>query len=153
MKHKFLLDVMILYHAVKGVDDHENPDPTAAEFIRLVRENCHTITADHVLAEKYSAHIKKLFANPSLQFAAVNFFLDVLTNSAKFAVEASSAPALPAGVKVPKEDEYVVRAALVSRPIVVTSEERLLKAINNQEAQLALRALHPREAIELAKDR
>ena len=143
---------MILYHAVKGVDDHENPDPTAAEFIRLVRENCHTITADHVLAERYSVHIRKLFASPSLQFAAVNFFLDVLINPAKFAVEASAAPKLPTGVKVPKEDEYVVRAALVSRPMVVTSEQRLLNAINNQHAQLGLKALHPRQAIELAKD-
>ncbi len=46
----------------------------------------------------------------------------------------------------------VVRAALISHPLAVTSEKRLLNAINSQRILLGLAALSPKEAIEGAKN-
>ncbi len=49
MKHKFLLNEMLIYPAVKGVGEKDYPDSTAAELVRLIGENCHTLVAHRVL--------------------------------------------------------------------------------------------------------
>ncbi len=151
MKHKFLLDLMILYHAIKGVDEHDNPDSTAADLLRLIRQNCHTILVDRTLADKYLSHVNELFSQPSHLTEASIFITEFIANSAKMMREESDPPQLPAGVKVPPEDEYVVRAALISHPLVVTAEERLRNCINKYPG-LGLKAITPAEALELAKD-
>jgi len=142
---------MVIYHAIKGVDEAGNPDQTSGELVRLIGENCHTVVADNELAERYSRHLKKLLSIPSLLYKTTEFLSEVIYNSSKFAVEVSPAPQLPPGVRVPREDEYVVRAALISHPIIVTAEDRVLKAVS-RESVLALKALTPAEALELAKD-
>lgn len=53
---------------------------------------------------------------------------------------------------IPKEDHYVVRAGLISRPTIVTDEEDLRDSINEHWGVLGLRAITPAEALELAKD-
>jgi len=140
---------MVLYHAIKGVDEAGNPDQTCGELVRLIGANCHTVVADDELAERYSRHIKELLSIPSLLYKTIEFLGDVIYKSSKFVVEESPAPELPPGVKVPREDEYVVRAALISHPVVVTSEKRVLRDVNTQSA-LGLRAVTPTEALELA---
>src|SRR5579863_2500519 len=151
MKHKFLLDIMVLYHGIKGVDDHDNPDSTSTDLLRLIRENCHTILVDRTLADKYLSHIKELFRQPSHLTEASLFITEFLANSAKMKREELDPPQMPGGAKVPPEDEYVVRAALISHPFVVTSEERLRNAINKFSG-FGLKAITPAEALELAKD-
>ena len=140
---------MVLYHAIKGVDEAGNADQTCGELVRLIGANCHTVVADDELAERYSRHIKELLSIPSLLYKTIEFLGDVIYKSSKFVVEESPAPELPPGVKVPREDEYVVRAALISHPVVVTSEKRVLRDVNTQSA-LGLRAVTPTEALELA---
>jgi hypothetical protein len=66
VKHKFLLDVMVVYHAVERVDQYGNADETAADLVRLIGENCHTVLVDKVLAEKYDLHLRKLLGRPWL---------------------------------------------------------------------------------------
>ena len=143
---------MVIYHAVKGVDEHENPDLTAENLVQLIGDNCHTVVVDEILRDSYSRHIKELLGKPWLQLRTVDFILRIVENSAKFVVESAELPELPATVKIPQEDEYVVRAALMSHPVVVTAEKRLLKAINSQSSLLHLIAKSPSEALELAKD-
>jgi len=151
VKHRFLLDIMVIYHAIKGVDEAGNPDQTSGELVRLIGKNCHTVVADKEIAERYSRHVKKLLSIPSLLYKTTEFLSEVIFNSSKFVVEASPAPELPPGVKVPPEDKYVVRAALISHPIVVTAEKRVLRDVNAQSV-LGLRAVTPAEALEFAKD-
>jgi len=151
VKHRFLLDVMVIYHAIKGVDEAGNPDQTSGELVRLIGENCHTAVADSEVAERYSQHLKELLSIPSLLYKTTEFLWEVIYNSSKFVAEPSPAPELPPGVKVPREDEYLVRAALISHPIVVTAEKRVLRDVNSQSV-LRLRAVTPAEALKLAKD-
>ena len=75
-------------------------------------------------------------------------------NSAKFIIETSAPPDLPAAAfeGVPKEDDYVVRAGLISHPIIVTDEKPLRDSINERQDVLGLKAVTPAEALELAKD-
>jgi hypothetical protein len=142
---------MVIYHAVKGVDEADNPDQTSSDLVRLIGENSHTVVADNELGERYSRVLKELLSIPSLFYKTAEFLWAVIYNSSKFIVEPSPAPELPPGVKVPREDEYVVRAALISHPIVVTAEKRVLRDVNSQ-SELGLWAVTPAQAIELAKD-
>jgi len=143
---------MVIYFAIQEKNDRGEADETCAELIRLIGANCHSIIVDRVLVEKYQEHVSRLFKKPPLLTQASAFITEVLANSSKLMVESAEAPELPAGVGVPKEDEYVVRAGLISNPIVVTAERRLLTAINSQ-AGLHLKAVSPAEALELAKQK
>ncbi len=144
---------MILINAVKGVDEAGAPDLTSQRLVNLIGQNCHRVVANDVLRGKYSDRMKELFGKPQFLVEAANFLLRILENSAKFEVESQSPPNLPTHARVPKEDVYVVQAALVSRPTVVTAERRLRDAINSQRELFGgLEALSPSEAVELAKD-
>ena len=143
----------MIYFAIEEKDDKGEADETCAELIRLIGANCHSIIVDRVLADKYSSHVGELAAKPPLLTQASLFVTEVLANSSKLIRESAEAPELPPGVHVPREDEYVVRTALISKPIVVTAERKLLNAINLQVADLRLKAVTPAEALELAKDK
>ncbi len=140
---------MVLYHAIKEVDESERPDSTAAELIRLIGLNCHTVLADSTLIDRYWHHINKLFGFPPLLTQASLFIADILANATKLIREESEPPEIPTAIKVPPEDIHIVRAALISRPLVVTTEKRLRKAINDQPL-LGLQAMTPSEALRLA---
>jgi hypothetical protein len=142
---------MVVYHAIKGVDESGNPDQTSGELVRLIGENCHTTVADSEVAERYSRHLKELLSIPSLLYKTTEFLWEVIYNSSKFVAEPSPAPELPQGVKAPRGDEYVVRAALISHPIVVTADKQVLRDVNAQPV-LGLRAVTPAEALELARE-
>ncbi len=144
---------MVIYFAIEEKDDKGEADETCAELIRLIGTNCHSIVVDRVLADKYWSHVGELSGKPPLLTQASLFVTEVLANSSKLIRENAEAPEVPPGVHVPKEDEYVVRAALISKPIVVTAERRLLNAINSQVADLRLKAVTPSQALELAKDK
>ena len=56
------------------------------------------------------------------------------------------------GKGLPKEDRDVVRAGLISRPIIVTEEKKLRDSFNQRRDVLGLTAITPAEGLELAKD-
>ncbi len=152
MKHRFLLDSNIIYFAVKGVNERGEPDLTSAELVRLIGDNCHTVVVDRTLLDRYDRHFRELFKKPAYLFQMVNFLIGIRHNSAKLVVQSIEPPELPADVRVPAADEHVVKAALISHPLVVTSDEDLAKAIKRHQDVLGLSVLSPHEALELAKD-
>ncbi|HMD95888.1 MAG TPA: hypothetical protein VKM93_00965 [Terriglobia bacterium] len=153
MKHRFLLDSNIIYFAVKEEDKCGDPDLTSARLLRLIGENCHTAVVDDTLLERYEHHIRELLKQPRLQFQMVNFLTSIRYKAAKLSLETAKPPELPSGVRIPPEDEHVVRAALISKPIVVTDDQDLSKAIKRHQAVLSLTVMNPSEALELAKDK
>ena len=152
MKHRFLLDENILHHGIKGVDRHDNPDFTAATVLRLIAVNCHTIVINRELLSRYWTHLQELFRERSPYFQPAFFVREFLQNSEKRSLEYDDPPELPSGVTIPSEDTHIVRAALVSRPFIVSADEGLREAINAQ-AVLGLKALSPNEAVELASEK
>jgi len=150
VRQTFLLDENILYHAIGGVDKHDNPDSTAAELVVVIAEMCHVIFVHPKLIERYQIALKKLRQHPPRSEEAKFFINQLLYNSAKRTCEYGELPPLPAGVQVPSEDSDIVRAAMISNSAFVTSDSGLLNAIKNQPS-LGVKAMDAREALEFAK--
>ena len=151
MKHRFLLDENILYHAIKGVDKHDNPDLTCAELMLLIARNCHTITLNRFLQRRYAVHMKELERVNAGVLQPIFLLRELIHNADKVVMEYDDPPALPEHSQIPREDIDVVRAALISHPIFVTAEDDLREAISKCEA-LHLRAMRPTEALDLARE-
>ncbi len=154
MKHRFLLDIMVIFFAIKEENAQQQRDRTCADLVQLIGQNCHSLVVDKTISQKYDSRLSEFFSKPQYQTQAMLFLADVVHNRQKFVIETLEPPEIPpvAVAHIPHEDRYVVKAALVSRPIVVTDERRLLNAINENSALLGLKAITPREALELAKD-
>ena len=151
MKHRFLLDENILHHGIKGVDRHNNPDLTATTVVRLIGANCHTIVINLEILSRYRTQLQRLSREHAPILQPAWFVRELLYNSDKRSLEYDDPPELPAGVTVPPEDIHIVRAALVSKPLVVTADDDLWKSINTQKS-LGLTALTPHEAMPFCKE-
>ncbi|MHB8653121.1 MAG: hypothetical protein ACYDA9_04495 [Terriglobia bacterium] len=150
MRYNFLLDVNILHHAIRGVDRQENPDATCAELIHAIVRICHAVTIHESLQQKYWSDLQELFRVRPSHLEPLFFINEVIRRSEKRELEYNPLPDLPLGVKIPTEDIDVVRAALLSRPIIVTADVELLDAVNTQPI-LGLRALNPKDALDFAQ--
>lgn len=150
MRYKFLLDLNVIYDAVRGVDRYDKPSIAALELLLRMARICHSITIHKTLRDEYYARLKRLegVRLPALEPAA--FIKMFFNNSLKRNFEYEDLPELPAGVTIPKEDEQLVRAALISHPIVITEDGDLLVAINNQPS-LNLRAFTIEEGLDFIK--
>ena len=151
MRLTFLLDENIIYHAIRGVDKHDQPDPTAQELVTAIARICHLIALHPYLIERYTIALEKLGEHPPRSDRALNLLKGLIHNSSKLACEYDELPCLPKGVQLPREDEDVVRTALISKPVVVTNDSGLRDAINNHHEKLGLKALDARGALELAE--
>ncbi len=150
MRHKFLLDVNILHHAVRGVDEHDRPDGTAADLIGAIVRICHTLTIHESLLRKYWSDLQELFTVRSPHLEPLFFVNQIIRRPDKRILEYEPLPELPPGVTIPAEDVEVVRAALISRPIIVSADGELREAIKGCPV-LGLTAYTPKEALEFAK--
>lgn len=146
--------MMVIHFAIKEEDAERHHDETCANLIQLIGQNCHRIVVDRTMSEKYNSHLSELFGKPEYQTQTALFLANVVHNSAKFVIESIEPPEIPATAvnAVPKEDRYVVRAALISHPTIVTDEKRLRDRVNALGEVLGLRAIFPSEALELAKE-
>jgi hypothetical protein len=151
VKRRFLLDENVIHHAIKGVDEHDHRDLTSAELVLLIARNCHSITLNGFLHDRYMVHIHKLQAVKSGVLQPVFMLSQLVLNPTKAVWEYDNPPRLPEGCHIPAEDVDVVRSALISHPIFVSAEENLRRAINNCEA-LHLQAVSPREALAIAQE-
>ena len=145
---------MVIFFAIKGENAQQQRDRTCADLLQLIGQNCHSLIADKTISRKYDSRLSEFFSQPQYQTQAALFLADVVYNPKKFVIETSEPPEIPSGVvgSVPHEDRYIVKAALISHPIVVTDEVALLNAINRNHELLGLKAITPSEALELAKD-
>lgn len=151
MKHRFMLDLNIIYHAILGVDEHNAPDSTCAELLRLIGQNCHKIVVNTYLYEEYLPRIYSLYNTKAPALQPISFVNQLLFKAEKFIQETEQLPEIPADVVVPNEDILIVRSALLSHPSLVAADEELREAVNGQ-TQLGLRALSPSQALQLAQD-
>lgn len=145
---------MVLYFGIKDEDARRQPNKTCAQLIDLIGRNCHRIVVDSTVAKKYESHLSELMAEPRYQIRVALLLANVIYNPQKFFVQTSAPHEIPDTVAsaIPREDHYVVSAALESHPIVVTDEKKLRDRINAHRGALGLTAISPSEALELAKD-
>lgn len=141
----------VIYYAVSGVDERGAPDLTCTELILLIATNCHSIIMSENLIERYIEHIQWLQRKPTPALPPLRVWNELIVNSQKAVWEKNAPPDLPQGVRVPQNDMYIVRAALASRPWVVTCDNTLAQSIREQPL-LGLHAIRPTEALKLAQD-
>ncbi len=156
MRQTFLLDENIIYHAIRGVDEHNQPDTTTAELLVAIAKICHGIFVHQHLLDAYNKALKSLRDYPPRSPIALFFVKQLLYNSSKRgAVRQGELPPLPLAARkppaVPREDEWVVQAALISSPILVTNEAGLRDSVNGHRDALGLRAMDAREALNFAE--
>ena len=150
MRYHFLLDENVLYHAARLVDEHDRPDETAAELVRAIARICHRLTIHRVLFDKYWDILQKLLRDRSSAGQAIFFINVFMKNVDKRTLDYSDLPELPAGVRIPRKDEPIVRAALISHPMVVTADRPLREAIRRQPV-LRLTVYSPKTALEFVQ--
>jgi len=151
VKHRFLLDLNIVYHAVRGVDKHDNPDATCAELLLLIGQNCHKIVVNEYLFGEYLKRLRELFPTKAPALPPIYFLQQLLFKAEKFIQETGELPAIPPGVDLPREDVEIVRSALVSRPVIVAADDGLCNAVNEGRV-LGLQAKTPKMALDLARE-
>ncbi len=151
MRQTFLLDENIIYHAINGVDEDDQTDPTAADLLAAIAKICHGIFVHQSLIDRYNKALHKLSQYPPHSLAALNFVKQLLFRADKQNWAYGKLPALPETVGIPTEDRDIIRAALVSKPVFVTNDQDLRNVINHHHHVLGLRALDAQEALEFAK--
>ena len=150
MRHNFLLDENILYHAIRGVDRYDKPDDTATRLVLTIVEVCHSLVIHNELMARYLKILGKLRSQRALYLPPGYFFNQLLKRTDKRTFEYEALPTLPEGCSdIPREDEYLVRAALISRPLLVTADEPPYDAIRNHP-ELRIEVLRPHEALQRA---
>jgi hypothetical protein len=152
VRHTFLLDDNILYHAIRGVDRHENPDDTAARLVQTIIKVCHTFAIHEVVRIRYLRILDQLKKERSPYLQPTYFFNQLLKRADKRTFQYDDLPTLPKGCNVPRKDEYLVRAALLSLPLLVTADEPLYKSIKDNPG-LGIEVLWPHEALGRARER
>lgn len=151
MRLNFLLDENILYHAIRGVDLHNQPDETAGRLIQTIVEVCHSLVIHEAVRVRYIKILNVLKHEKSRFLQPTYFFNQVLRRAEKRSFEYEELPTLPEGCSdVPRKDEYLVQAAMISRPLLVTSDEALYNAIKNHP-ELGMEVLRPHEALQRAQ--
>jgi hypothetical protein len=156
VRQTFLLDENIIYHAIRGVDKHDQPDTSAVELLVAIAKICHGIFVHQHLLDAYNKALKKLRDYPPRSQAAQFFVRELLHNSLKRGfVRRDKLPPLPEAAReppaVPREDEWIVQTALISKPILVAHDSRLRVSVKAHRAVLGLTAMDAGEALELAK--
>lgn len=152
MRHNFLLDDNIIYFAIRGVDRHDHPDDTAARLVQTIVKVCHSLVIHEVVRVRYLKILDQLRSKRSRFVSPTYVFKQLLQRADKRTFQYDDLPALPTVAKVPRKDEYLVQAALISHPLVVTGDEPLYDALKSQPG-LGIEVLWPQEALERAKER
>ena len=152
MRLNFLLDENIVYFAIRGVDRHDNRDHTAARLIQTIVEVCHSLVIHDEVRVRYVKILGKLRHERAPSLEPSYFFSQLLKRADKRTFQYGDLPTLPAECNVPRKDEYLVQAALISRPLLVTGDEPLYNALKNHP-ELGIEVLWPHEALQRAREK
>ena len=153
MRHQFLLDENILHHAIRGVDRHEKPDDTAARLVEAIAVACHSLVIHSEVLVRYSIILDKLKRERTPFAEPPSFFNQLLKRADKRTFGYEDLPPLPEECDdIPRKDRYLVQAAMLSHPLLVTADETLYTSLKNHP-ELGIEVLWPHEALERAREK
>lgn len=67
MKHRFLLDIMVLFFAIKEENAAREHDETCTNLIQLIGQNCHLIVVDRTMRRNTTADLRSSSASPNIR--------------------------------------------------------------------------------------
>lgn len=151
MRYQFLLDDNVLYHAIRGVDRHDRPDDTSARLLITIVEVCHSLVIHQSLRVRYLRIIERLRYERPPHLEPAYLLNQLLVRADKRTLEYDELPAVPEQWRIPTEDVFLVQAALISHPLLVTADEPLHDALK-AHPESGIQVFWPVEAIERAKE-
>ena len=153
MRHQFLLDENILHHAIRGVNRLEETDDTAARLILTIVRVCHSLVIHNDVRVIYIKTLGKLKQVRPTHLPPTYLFQQLLNRADKRTFGYEDLPPLPEGCDdIPRKDRYLVQAAMISHPLLVTADALLYTALR-KHPELGIEVLLPHEALERAKER
>jgi hypothetical protein len=153
VRHQFLLDENIIYHAILGVDRFEKTDDTATRLILAIVRVCHSLVIHNDVRAIYIKKLNELKHVRPRHLPPAYLFNQLLNRADKRTFGYEDLPALPEGCgDIPRKDRYLVQAALISHPLLVTADEPLYNAVKTHP-ELGIEVLWPHEALERAKEK
>lgn len=151
MKHTFVLDESILYHAIQVMESkHFRP---AAKVVELVAKNCHhQIAMDSILRKKSLAILDELRRDKKFAANAMMPVIEgILTNPAKRLYSGKEAPPLQDESGYPQDDVFLIRIANQFNAILVADDHELIRSIENKPVG-QVKALLSQDAISYLKE-
>ena len=153
MRHQFLLDENILYHAIRGVNRFNETDDTAARLILTIVKVCHSLVIHNEVRVVYIRKLGELKHARPTHLPPTYLFSQLMNRADKRTFGYEDLPLLPEGCgDIPRKDRYLVQAALISHPLFVTADEPLYNALKNHP-ELGIEVLWPHEALVRARER
>ncbi len=129
MTPRFILDENVVICAQTGTDDHGNPSTLCTDLIELIIDICHPIVVDDVLWGKYedqlySPRYQDASLGPAIMRDLWNAYSipDKIDGLGRLAETFEGEDTIPAGSQ---DDTYIVRLAVESGAILVTTDEAL----------------------------
>jgi hypothetical protein len=153
VKHKFLLDENILHFAIKGINEHDEPDETSTEVLRRIATNCHRIVLNNFVLTRYWQQLNSMRGPRDGPWATerISFVNSFIRKAEKLSFETNEYPELPVAIIVPAEDIEIVRITIAAEAKLVTGDGELRAALNRYP-QLNLQVLRPVDALPFAAE-
>ena len=158
MTPRFILDENVVILAQQGLDENDAPSPVCADLFHRIIAICHTIVMDDVLWDKCADQLNRpgyhhTQLGPHLFGVLRNAFtipdkIDGLGHTAPSFCEEG---AIPSGSL---DDAYIVRLAVETRAILVTTDGKLRQDLEVSGIQSAhnLTVVSPEEALRVLVD-
>jgi len=149
MKYTFVLDECVVLSAQNFSDQHGNEDFKSAHLVISIAENCHKIAVNDYLMKKYYEKISDVDSiRQPVSFKVIRIIKHMLKNPNKN-VYLAFIPNYPFENEIPSDDLPIVKTAVHTQAIFVTSDGRLRQKI--EELGLPQRhkfkVLYPKEAL------
>ena len=153
MMPSFILDENVVILAQKGEDDHGNNNLVCSDLVTQIIEICHTIVVDDVLWDKYFDQLNRP-ANqlPQMGPHLLRILWNALRISNKVRGVGRTSPPFKEERYIPtgsQKDTYIVRLAVESGAILVTTDGPLREGLESSGIQSAydLQIVSPVEAL------
>ena len=153
MTPRFILDENVVILAQQGLDEHGNSSPACADLILRIIEICHTIVVDDVLWFKFDVQLNNpSYHDPELGPFLIRVLWDALTIAEKVDGFGHTASAFYNEESIPpgsQDDTYLVRLAVETRAILVTTDTPLRDDLNSCGIQstYGLTVVSPEDAL------
>ena len=154
MTSRFILDENVVIFAQRGLDENDGPSLVCSDLVQQIIEICHTVVVDDVLWDKFDDKLNRPgYHNPQLGPYLMRVLWNALTIPEKVMGLGHTSPAFSGEGSIPpgsQDDTYIVRLAVESQAILVTTDGPLREDLISSGIQSAhgLTVVSPEEALE-----
>lgn len=155
MKLTFVLDECVVLNAQNFCDEQGNEDFTSASLMLTIATNCHKIAVNDYLKKKYfekTSDIDKV--RHTISMKVIRVISHMLHHSDKN-ISVAYTPNYPFESEIPNDDLPIVKTAVFTRALFVTTDGRLRQRMLELEIPQRhnIEVLDPKQAISYAQTR